>query len=140
MSPSAPTATVSPTPADGERYVTIAFWNDSTCSAEPGSTHRFPDHYGDTQCHTWPGRSGENSASRFSCGSGTFSYTQWTTLTCSGGQVPAAVLGSSTVIPQTKTGRVRILAVTSKKRSAALPDVPTLRFPHASHTRGRLRP
>ena len=44
----------------------------------------------------------------------------------SGGQVPAAVLGSSTVIPQTKTGRVRILAVTSQKRSAALPDIPTL--------------
>lgn len=44
----------------------------------------------------------------------------------SGGQVPAAVLGSSTVIPQTKTGRVRILAVTSKRRSAALPEVPTL--------------
>lgn len=44
----------------------------------------------------------------------------------SGGQVPAAVLGSSTVIPHTRTGRVRILAVTSKKRSAALPDVPTL--------------
>ena len=44
----------------------------------------------------------------------------------SGGQVPAAILGSSTVIPQTKTGRVRILAVTSKKRSVALPDIPTL--------------
>lgn len=44
----------------------------------------------------------------------------------SGGQVPAAVLGSSTVIPQAKIGRVRILAVTSKKRSAALPEVPTL--------------
>jgi tripartite-type tricarboxylate transporter receptor subunit TctC len=44
----------------------------------------------------------------------------------SGGQVPAVVLGSSTVIPQAKAGRVRILAVTSKKRSAALPDVPTL--------------
>jgi tripartite-type tricarboxylate transporter receptor subunit TctC len=44
----------------------------------------------------------------------------------SGGQVPAAVLGSSTVIPQHKTGRVRILAVTSKRRSAAIPDVPTL--------------
>lgn len=43
-----------------------------------------------------------------------------------GGQLPAAVLGSSTVIPQAKAGRVRILAVTSKKRSAALPDVPTL--------------
>lgn len=44
----------------------------------------------------------------------------------SGGQVPAAVLGSSTVIPQHKAGRVRILAVTSKKRSAVLSDVPTL--------------
>jgi tripartite-type tricarboxylate transporter receptor subunit TctC len=44
----------------------------------------------------------------------------------SGGQVPAAVLGSSTVIPQHKAGRVRILAVTSKKRSAILPEVPTL--------------
>jgi len=44
----------------------------------------------------------------------------------SGGQVPAAVLGSSTVIPQHKAGRVRILAVTSKKRSAVLPDIPTL--------------
>jgi hypothetical protein len=31
-----------------------------------------------------------------------------------GGQVPAAVLGSSTVIPQVKAGKVRILAVTSK--------------------------
>lgn len=44
----------------------------------------------------------------------------------SGGQVPAAVLGSSTVIPQHKAGRVRILAVTSKKRSAVLSDIPTL--------------
>ena len=44
----------------------------------------------------------------------------------SGGQVPAAVLGSSTVIPQHKAGRVRILAVTSKKRSAVLQDVQTL--------------
>lgn len=44
----------------------------------------------------------------------------------SGGQVPAAVLGSSTVIPQHKSGRVRILAVTSKKRSAVLSDIPTL--------------
>ncbi|MDP1535830.1 MAG: tripartite tricarboxylate transporter substrate binding protein [Burkholderiales bacterium] len=44
----------------------------------------------------------------------------------SGGQVPAAVLGSSTVIPQHKAGRVRILAVTSKKRSAVLSEVPTL--------------
>ena len=43
-----------------------------------------------------------------------------------GGQVPAAVLGSSTVIPQVRAGKVRILAVTSTRRSLALPDVPTL--------------
>jgi tripartite-type tricarboxylate transporter receptor subunit TctC len=43
-----------------------------------------------------------------------------------GGQVPAAVLGSSTVIPQARAGKVRILAVTSLRRSVALPDVPTL--------------
>lgn len=43
-----------------------------------------------------------------------------------GGQVPAGLLGSSTVIPQTRAGKVRILAVTSARRSPALPDVPTL--------------
>ena len=60
---------VAPTvpPAGGERYVTVAFWNSPTCDGAPVSTNRFPVHYGDTQCYTWPGRSGENSASRFSC-------------------------------------------------------------------------
>jgi hypothetical protein len=112
VSPSAPTATVSPTPAGGERYVTIAFWSNSTCSGEPASTHRFPVHYGDTQCYSWPGRSGENSASRFSCGSDTFSYTQWTTLTCSGGQVPAGtrkttgVTGCTQDVPPTLYARM----------------------------------
>lgn len=43
-----------------------------------------------------------------------------------GGQIPVAVLGSSTVIPHHRSGKVRILVVTSAKRSAALPDVPTL--------------
>jgi tripartite-type tricarboxylate transporter receptor subunit TctC len=43
-----------------------------------------------------------------------------------GGQLPAAVLGSSTVIPQARGGKVRILAVTSAARSPALPNVPTL--------------
>ena len=43
-----------------------------------------------------------------------------------GGQLPAAVLGSSTVIPQARSGKVRILAVTSASRSPALPNVPTL--------------
>ncbi len=43
-----------------------------------------------------------------------------------GGQVPIGVLGSSPVVPQANAGRIRILAVTSAKRSTALPDVPTL--------------
>jgi len=43
-----------------------------------------------------------------------------------GGQIPVAVLGSSPVIPYHRAGKVRILAVTAKRRSAALPDVPTL--------------
>ena len=81
--------TQSPVPTGSERYVTIGFWTDPTCTGAPVSTNRFPVHDGDTQCYSWPGRSGANSASRFACGAGRFSYTQWTTLTCSGGQNPA---------------------------------------------------
>ncbi|HTJ99647.1 MAG TPA: tripartite tricarboxylate transporter substrate binding protein [Bordetella sp.] len=44
-----------------------------------------------------------------------------------GDQVPAAVLGLAPVIGQYRAGNVRILAITSDKRSAELPDVPTLR-------------
>lgn len=43
-----------------------------------------------------------------------------------GAQVPFAVLGLAAVLPHAKTGRVRILAVTTKARSPAVPDVPTL--------------
>ncbi|HRE12592.1 MAG TPA: tripartite tricarboxylate transporter substrate-binding protein, partial [Usitatibacteraceae bacterium] len=43
-----------------------------------------------------------------------------------GGQVPVAVLGLAAVLPHAKTGRVRILAVTTKARSPAVPDVPSL--------------
>ena len=42
------------------------------------------------------------------------------------GHVPVAVLGSAPLVPQAKAGRVRLLAVTSKARSKAFPDVPTL--------------
>ena len=42
------------------------------------------------------------------------------------GQVPVAVLGSAPLMPQISSGRVKLLAVTSKARSKALPDVPTL--------------
>ncbi|WP_427184598.1 Bug family tripartite tricarboxylate transporter substrate binding protein [Bordetella bronchialis] len=44
-----------------------------------------------------------------------------------GNQVPAAVLGLAPVIGQYRAGNVRILAVTSDKRKAEVPDVPTLR-------------
>jgi len=42
------------------------------------------------------------------------------------GEVPIAILGSGPIVPQAKAGRVKMLAVTSGKRSKALPDVPTL--------------
>jgi hypothetical protein len=54
-----------------------------------GASCETPVHYGDTQCYTWP--------SRFSCGPTTFSYTQWTTLICSGGQNPAGTRKTSTL-------------------------------------------
>lgn len=42
------------------------------------------------------------------------------------GQVPIAVLGSSPVVPHAQAGRIKLLAVTSKSRSKALPEVPSL--------------
>lgn len=43
-----------------------------------------------------------------------------------GGQVPVAVLGLAPMLAQRKNGGVRIVAVTSAKRHAALPEVPRL--------------
>lgn len=110
--PSALSPVTAPAPTGAERYVTVGFWSDSTCGGTPVSTNRFPVHYGDTQCYTWPGRSGENSASRFSCGADSFSYTQWTTLTCSGGQNPSGTRKTSNLtdctqdVPPTLYARV----------------------------------
>jgi tripartite-type tricarboxylate transporter receptor subunit TctC len=42
------------------------------------------------------------------------------------GQVPLAFEPATTAIPLVKTGKVRALAVTSAKRSSALPDVPAV--------------
>jgi tripartite-type tricarboxylate transporter receptor subunit TctC len=42
------------------------------------------------------------------------------------GQVPVAVLGSAPLVPQARAGKIRLLAVTSRARSKALPDVPAL--------------
>ena len=42
------------------------------------------------------------------------------------GQVPAAVLGSTPVTPHHKSGRIKILAFTSKDRMATMPEIPTL--------------
>jgi hypothetical protein len=110
--PVGPGTSPTPTTAAGERYVTVGFWNDPTCTGPPANTNRFPVHYGETQCYSWPGRSGANSASRFTCGDGTFSYTQWTTLTCSGGQNPAGtrkttpLTGCTQDVPPTLYARV----------------------------------
>ncbi|NUZ04237.1 Bug family tripartite tricarboxylate transporter substrate binding protein [Piscinibacter koreensis] len=43
-----------------------------------------------------------------------------------GGQVPMIVLDTAAGLPQIRGGRVKALAVMSKQRIAALPDVPTL--------------
>jgi tripartite-type tricarboxylate transporter receptor subunit TctC len=43
-----------------------------------------------------------------------------------GGRVPVGVLGSTPLIPHHKSGRVRILAFTSKERFAPMPQIATL--------------
>src|SRR3954447_13305830 len=42
------------------------------------------------------------------------------------GEVDLAILPFAASVPQVKSGRVRILGVTSIKRSPSLPDVPTI--------------
>ena len=42
-----------------------------------------------------------------------------------GGQVPFSVDTVSAAIPQLKTGRIKAIAVTTARRSALLPEVPT---------------
>jgi tripartite-type tricarboxylate transporter receptor subunit TctC len=43
-----------------------------------------------------------------------------------GGQIPLAVLVLSSALPNIKTGKVKVFGVTEKKRSAILPEVPSL--------------
>jgi tripartite-type tricarboxylate transporter receptor subunit TctC len=43
-----------------------------------------------------------------------------------GGQVQLAIFGIPPVLPHVKTGRLRALAVTGKRRSSELPEVPTV--------------
>ncbi|MDH4183513.1 MAG: hypothetical protein OEV92_04770 [Nitrospinota bacterium] len=70
----------------GSLTVTVGFWSTNDCSGNTIATISFPVDYANTQCYSWPGHSGENSASNFVCGANSLSYTQWTTMTCSGGQ------------------------------------------------------
>ena len=44
-----------------------------------------------------------------------------------GGQIPAALLGLGAIMPHIKSGRLRGIAITSAQRTAALPEIPTLR-------------
>jgi tripartite-type tricarboxylate transporter receptor subunit TctC len=43
-----------------------------------------------------------------------------------GGQLPLAMVGASSILPQAKAGRARVIAVTSAKRWPTFPEVPTL--------------
>jgi tripartite-type tricarboxylate transporter receptor subunit TctC len=43
-----------------------------------------------------------------------------------GGQIPSGILGAAPLIPHLQTGRIRAIAVTTEKRAAVLPEVPTL--------------
>jgi tripartite-type tricarboxylate transporter receptor subunit TctC len=43
-----------------------------------------------------------------------------------GGQVPVGVLGSTPLIPHHKSGRIKIIAFTSKERFPPMPEIPTL--------------
>ena len=43
-----------------------------------------------------------------------------------GGQVPLGIMGLPPVVQPHKTGKIRILAVTSTRRSGALPDIPAM--------------
>ena len=43
-----------------------------------------------------------------------------------GGQIPLGIYGVSTIFPHAKSGKARVLAVTTAKRAAAVPDWPTL--------------
>jgi tripartite-type tricarboxylate transporter receptor subunit TctC len=42
------------------------------------------------------------------------------------GQIPVGVLGSTPVTPHHRSGRIRILAFTSRDRLATMPEIPTL--------------
>lgn len=43
-----------------------------------------------------------------------------------GGQVPLGIVGMPPTVPHAKSGKLRILAVTSDKRSSAMPEVPAV--------------
>ena len=43
-----------------------------------------------------------------------------------GGQVPMMFAGVSNVVPYMKSGRLRVLAIGSPKRSTSLPEIPTV--------------
>lgn len=43
-----------------------------------------------------------------------------------GGQIPLGIYGVPTIFPHVKSGKARVLAVTTAKRAAAVPDWPTL--------------
>jgi len=43
-----------------------------------------------------------------------------------GGQIPSVFASATTAVPQVKAGKLRALGTTGAKRSATMPDVPTI--------------
>src|SRR5207249_1816102 len=43
-----------------------------------------------------------------------------------GGQIPSVFASATTAVPQVKSGKLRALGTTSAKRSATMPEVPTI--------------
>lgn len=80
------------------RWVTISRYDNAECTGTPKIEQTLPAHYGSTCCSATTTQEGhENSSGLFTCGADSFSYTQWTSLTCSGGQQPAGTVKSYTL-------------------------------------------
>jgi hypothetical protein len=77
---------------DAEHFVTISFWRTDDCSGELVASNSFPVDYGSERCYSLPGRSGSNSATNCMCVVDSFTYTQWITMTFSGGRNPPGMV------------------------------------------------
>ncbi len=94
----ADSASTTPCDALTPRWVTISRYDNADCTGTPVIEQTLPAHYGSECCYATTGHEGhENSSTHFTCGQDSFTYTQWTSLTCSDGQVPAGTVKTYTL-------------------------------------------